>query len=80
LKDFHGIKKLCLKGSQTKWEEYSKNLGDHSICINLNEPISRLHNRYQFAVLNEPSQNLTGIMTVNQMKVLKAMKKVLLRK
>lgn len=53
-------------------------LGTNSICINLNEKISRLHNRFQFAVGKAPTLNKTGIMTVGEIKVLNGIKKLIL--
>ena len=80
LRDFEGIKKLCFRGTHEKWREYFSLLGEKSICMNLDEPVSRLQNRYQFAVLAQPTPNLTGIMSLSQMKVLNSMRKVLFRK
>lgn len=48
--------------------------------MNLDEPVSRLQNRYQFAVLAQPTPNITGIMSVNQMKVLNSMRRVLFKR
>jgi hypothetical protein len=80
LNNFNGIKKLCFRGTHKKWEDYFYRLGSRSICMNLDEPISRLHNNYQFAVLTEVPKNLTGIMTLAQMKTLNAFRKVLLKR
>jgi hypothetical protein len=80
LKNFNGIKKLCFRATQESWQRQYDRLGERSICINLSDPVSRLYNRYQFAVKNELVDNATGIMTVAQMKTLNTLKRVLLKR
>lgn len=80
LRNFVGIKKLCLRATQENWQRQFDRLGEKSICINLSDPVSRLHNKYQFAVVNELANNTTGIMTVAQMKTLNSLKRLLLKR
>jgi hypothetical protein len=43
----------------------------NGICIDLQNPLSRLKTKYQMAVMNPPKMNKTGIMSLKQMKMLR---------